>query len=107
MAHEVSKLKYCSEVLDESAAADAGLQVGDVVVSVDDQTIRDSSELRASVLVKRPGTTSTLSVLRDGQSVEITVVSFAWFLSEFSAFVLKSVLVANRIMGIRRRCFFN
>ena len=54
-----------------SAAEESGLEVGDVVVGVDGDSTRGSADLRAQVIDNAPGTTITLDVLRDGDSIRI------------------------------------
>lgn len=61
-------------VVGGSAAEAAGLQVGDVVVGVNGVTTRGSADLRAQVIDNPPGSTITLQVLRDGESVDVTAV---------------------------------
>jgi S1-C subfamily serine protease len=59
------------EVLAGSAADDAGIEVGDVIVSVDGEDVVDGSQLRARVLSMEPGTEIKIVVERDGQPVTI------------------------------------
>ncbi|NOX31178.1 MAG: PDZ domain-containing protein, partial [Actinobacteria bacterium] len=61
------------EVLDDSAADLSGLQSGDVVIFIDGEPIRGSSDLRAAVLVREPDSTSTLTVIRDGEQISLSV----------------------------------
>ena len=63
-----------SQVVEGSAAEDAGLQVGDRITAVDGMMIRSSSDLRADVLVRRPGSGATLTVQRGGETIEVAVV---------------------------------
>jgi S1-C subfamily serine protease len=60
-----------------SAAADAGLQEGDVVVAVGDRQVTTSTELTAAVRSQAPGEEVTLTVRRGGEtrSVEVTLGS--------------------------------
>jgi len=51
-----------------SAAAQAGLQSGDVVTKVDDNPIEDSDGLVAAIHTLAPGTKVTLTFVRDGQA---------------------------------------
>ena len=51
-----------------SAAAQAGLQSGDVVTQVDDKPIEDSEGLVAAIRTLAPGTKVTLTFVRDGQT---------------------------------------
>lgn len=62
------------EVVSGSAAAAAGLEVGDVVVGVNGVATRGSADLRAQVIDNPPGSKITLSVRRGGESIEVTAV---------------------------------
>jgi putative serine protease PepD len=55
-----------------SPAADAGLQIGDVVVAVDDQPINGSGGLVGVIRDHRPGDEVTIVVVRDGQQLTLT-----------------------------------
>lgn len=56
-------------VVEDSAAAASGLAVGDIIVSVDGEPVIDGSELRARIISKKPGTTVTIGVIRDGREL--------------------------------------
>ena len=56
-----------------SAAADAGIEVGDLIVSVDGADVADSGKLRAQIIRREPGSTVTLGIERDGEPVELEV----------------------------------
>ncbi len=57
-----------------SAAADAGVQVGDVVTKVDDQLVGDSQSLVATIRGHRPGDKVKLTVMdRSGDPSTVTV----------------------------------
>ena len=60
------------EVVGDSAAEAAGLQVGDVVIELNGTNIRGSGDLRALVIDEAPGTDITIVVLRDDAEVELT-----------------------------------
>ncbi|SEO54418.1 RIP metalloprotease RseP [Aquisalimonas asiatica] len=60
------------ELVDGGAAAGAGLQPGDVVVGVDDESVGEWQEL-VEALNARAGDSVTLAVDRDGESVRIDV----------------------------------
>jgi putative serine protease PepD len=62
-----------------SAAADAGLQEGDIVTKIDDRLITDGTSLVAAARSYRPGDTVTLTYVRDGetQTAEVTLGSDA------------------------------
>src|SRR4051812_47530873 len=53
-------------------AADAGLQRGDVVTSVDGQAVQTSEDLTSAVDAKRPGETMRLTVKRNGGEQQVT-----------------------------------
>ena len=55
-----------------SAAERAGLQRGDVILAVDGQPVADSNALRNRIASTAPGTTVTLTILRDGSDRTVT-----------------------------------
>jgi len=61
------------EIADGSGAADSDLRVGDVIVALDDTEITDPTSLGAAVAKYQPGDTVTVTVERDGSTVEIAV----------------------------------
>jgi putative serine protease PepD len=61
------------EVQGGSAAADAGLQAGDVVTAVGDRAVTSSVELTAAVRTAQPGDRVTLTVRRGTQSKTVDV----------------------------------
>ena len=54
-------------------AEQAGIQTGDVIVAIDGKPVADSTELVVTVRAKAPGDTITVTVQRDGQTVDIPV----------------------------------
>jgi serine protease Do len=62
-----------SEIKPDSAAARAGLEVGDVVVELNGKPIEDVNQLRNAVAASKPGTKVSLTVLRDGKEKEMPV----------------------------------
>lgn len=56
------------EVVSGSAAEQAGIKVGDVIVSVDDKTVGSASELRTTIGLRRTGETVRIKVVRDGKN---------------------------------------
>jgi putative serine protease PepD len=61
-----------AEVTAGSPADDAGIEVGDVVVAADDRPVGGQGGLIAAIRGGRPGTDLTLTVLRDGERLELT-----------------------------------
>ncbi|MGI9309530.1 MAG: DegQ family serine endoprotease [Gammaproteobacteria bacterium] len=59
------------EVVPGSAAENAGIEVGDVIIAVDDKKVNGASELRTSIGLRRSGEKVTLTVLRDGKEKTI------------------------------------
>ncbi len=57
-----------------SAAERAGIQVGDVIVSINDHTVRDSGSLKATVGLLRPGDKVVVGAIRDGHAQKINAV---------------------------------
>jgi membrane-associated protease RseP (regulator of RpoE activity) len=55
-----------TRVVEDSPAADAGLQAGDVIVAVDGKDIEDSGDLRRRVRGHDPGDTVEIEVIRKG-----------------------------------------
>ena len=62
------------ELAPGSGAADSDLRIGDVIVAVDDREIDDSFELGSAIASYLPGDTVTITVDRDGTTVDVTAV---------------------------------
>jgi putative serine protease PepD len=62
-----------AEVRPETPAAEAGLQVGDVVTEIDGETIESRDDLRLAVEAHEPGDSLELTVKRDGETKTVTV----------------------------------
>ena len=63
-----------SDVVPDSAAAAAGVESGDIILSLNGGEIGDSGELPIFIGASAPGTTVTLTLLRDGQEVDAVAV---------------------------------
>ncbi|WP_454851458.1 trypsin-like peptidase domain-containing protein [Promicromonospora soli] len=61
------------EVTPDSPAGDAGIQKGDVIVAIDGDAVNGSASLTAFVREKEAGDESVLTVVRDGNTQEVTV----------------------------------
>lgn len=61
------------DVLKGGAGEDAGLKVGDVILTVDGKNVNAANELQTIIGQKRPGETASLKVFRDGKSMEMSV----------------------------------
>ncbi len=62
---------YVSSVTEGSAAANAGIKVGDIVTAFDGKEIASSSDLMLEVRTKKPGDTVTVTVNRDGEVMDL------------------------------------
>jgi len=62
------------EVHDDTPADRAGLQVGDLIVLIDDEVVSTFTELAAKVQFRAPGTEVELEVVRDDEHIALTVV---------------------------------
>ncbi len=55
----------------DSAAERAGIEIGDVIVSINEHRVRDPGSLKATVGLLRPGETVQVGVIRDGREQKI------------------------------------
>jgi S1-C subfamily serine protease len=62
-----------SSVSQDSAASRAGVQRGDVLVSVDGEPFTDSNALRNRIASTAPGSSVTLGIVRDGRATNVRV----------------------------------
>ncbi|MEW6743436.1 MAG: PDZ domain-containing protein [Planctomycetota bacterium] len=62
------------EVIDGTPAAKAGLQSGDIVVSIDKDKVASADDLVAGVAARKPGQKVALKVLRNDEPMRIGVV---------------------------------
>ena len=63
-----------TQVEPDSAAAEAGLQPGDLIVSVDGRAIASSADLRSQIGLKRIGKRIEIEIIRDGQPRTLDVI---------------------------------
>ena len=77
VGENVDGLARFQQVLPDSPASKAGLQVGDVLKAVEDQQITDFDQLLDQLRGKKPGQKLTLLIGRDGESkkVELTLTA--------------------------------
>ncbi len=64
---------YIAEVVDDGAAAEAGLKKGDVITHIDGQKIKSFGELQNVIAQKRPGDKITINYLRDKKKKDATL----------------------------------
>jgi serine protease Do/serine protease DegQ len=70
--YETNHGAFVSQVVPGSAAEQAGIEAGDIIISVDGKKIRSFSELRAKIATLGAGKTVSLGILRDGDSLDIS-----------------------------------
>ncbi|WP_413111133.1 Do family serine endopeptidase [Thaumasiovibrio sp. DFM-14] len=70
--YETNHGAFVSQVVPDSAAEQAGIEAGDIIISVDGKKIRSFSELRAKIATLGAGKTVSLGILRDGESLDLT-----------------------------------
>jgi serine protease Do len=63
-----------SQVLPQSPAAAAGLRAGDIVLAFNDKEVATSSNLPPMVGAAKVGTEAVLTVLRDGETIDLPVM---------------------------------
>ena len=64
---------YIAEVVEDGAAADAGLQKGDVLISIDGKKVKQFGELQGIIAQKRPGDKVTVKYLRNKKEKTATM----------------------------------
>jgi len=62
-----------SDITAGSPAEQAGLKVGDTIVSVDGKSIKNGDELVADIASRKPGNKADLGIVRNGKKQDITV----------------------------------
>ncbi len=69
---DISEGVWVDSVYENSAAREAGLQKGDVIIALDEKTIKSSPELQELIARKRPGDKVEMKVYRNGKEIDIT-----------------------------------
>ncbi len=60
------------DVLHDSPAEKAGLKSGDVILAIDGEKVQNASQLSNHISSLTPGTSVTLTVMRDAQKIDLT-----------------------------------
>jgi S1-C subfamily serine protease len=71
LGHSNPSAVIIDEVLDSSPASKAGVRANDLILSVGDEEISDFIAFRRQLISLRPGNTLDLTVLRNGEQIEI------------------------------------
>jgi putative serine protease PepD len=64
---------FVTEIVAGSAAEQAGIGLGDVIVSVDGQAVRTPADVSTIIRSKAPGDTVTLQIVSGGEERDVTV----------------------------------
>lgn len=64
---------YISSVVKGSSAEQAGLKVGDIITAFDGEKVSSSSDVMLDVRTKNPGDKVTVTVNRDGETMDVEV----------------------------------
>lgn len=71
---EVTKGIYVAEVQDQSAAKEAGIEKGDVIVAINDTRISGTADMQETISRFSPGDKATVKFYRDNKAKTVTVV---------------------------------
>lgn len=80
---DVTEGALVQEVVEDSAAEVAGLQVGDIITAVNGEVVDEEHTLRDRLFAYEPDDTVTLSVLRDGETLDVEATLDAAEMSDF------------------------
>jgi serine protease DegQ len=83
---------FVNQVMPHSAADNAGIKPGDIIVKLNGKAVRSFGELRANIATMGAGKTVTLGVIRDGKEQEVSVTLKQADLTETKASVLHPAL---------------
>ncbi len=70
---EITEGALVTEVIPNSPAAKAGLKVKDVIIAVNGKKVKNASELKTYIVLTKPGTWVTLTIIRKGKIKHIRV----------------------------------
>lgn len=71
---EIDYGAYITRIVEDSPADEYGLLVGDVIIGIDDKTVKDSNELIWSITRYKPGDKVQLTILRESKKMNVDVV---------------------------------
>lgn len=70
---EVDEGAFVTEVVPGSAADEAGLEAGDVIIEIDGEAVDAASAVREAILDKEPGDQVSITIIRDGEEQTLNV----------------------------------
>lgn len=89
---------YITNVIENSGAAKAGIQKGDIIVKLDNQKITSYSELNGYINTKRPNDKVNVTLIRDGSTkvVPVTLVKNDLINTEFRGMELENITAGDK-----------
>ncbi|MGP1929488.1 MAG: Do family serine endopeptidase [Arsenophonus sp. ER-BJ3-MAG3] len=91
---DAQKGAFVSEVIPNSIAAKAGIQPGDVLVSINNKYINSFAELRAKIGTSEIGKKISIGLLRKGKQKEVNVI-----LEDINSNSTKAEILTTSLMG--------
>lgn len=70
---DIQKGAFVSEVIEHSAAEEAGIKAGDVIISMNNKPIESFAQLRAKIATAGAGRDVNLGIIRDSKNINIKV----------------------------------
>lgn len=70
--NELPEGAYVQQVIEGSAASDAGIVTGDIITKIDDTEIDEKTELATAIADKKVGDRVSITVYRDGEILELS-----------------------------------
>ena len=80
-------------VAEESPAAEAGLQAGDMLTAINDESVETGDEAATIISAMEPGDSVTISIMRDGESQEIEATLGAVMDRGFNAIANSDIVI--------------
>jgi serine protease Do len=89
---------YINKVTKNSGAEKAGLQKGDIIVKMDNQTIATFADLSGYINTKRPNDKVVVNYIREGKNKSTTVIlsKNEYFSSEFKGIEVENIDAADK-----------
>lgn len=64
---------FVSQVMDDSAAKEAGIEAGDIITKINGKTVKEFADLRAQIATMGAGSKLKLTIIRDGDEKVLSV----------------------------------
>jgi serine protease Do len=69
--NELPEGAYIQQIVSDSSADNAGIEQGDIITKIDDIDIDEETELATAIAEKKVGDKITITVFRDGETIEL------------------------------------